>query len=273
MALGWRDGSAGASAVDRTSASRSGRSPPRRSAPARPRRVLEGRSPTPETADLAAETLAGELAPDRRRPLDRRVPPAGRRAGPPSAHPRGGRLVMTADRPSLAIDDLDVIAPGAFAAAVAPLFEGAPRFLGRLAVARPFGTVEAMFARARAIAHDDAARRADRADRRPSAPRRAAGHGLRAVATSSRATTPDADRTGGGTRPRRARGPASPPSSTGSTPPTRRASGSATASSSPAGRGPPCCPGWRPRSTPTATPSSTARSTPSSTSRRPAMRR
>jgi 2-oxo-4-hydroxy-4-carboxy-5-ureidoimidazoline decarboxylase len=53
---------------------------------------------------------------------------------------------------SLSIDELDVIAPGAFAAAVAPLFEGARGFLGRLAVARPFGTAEAMFERARAIA-------------------------------------------------------------------------------------------------------------------------
>jgi 2-oxo-4-hydroxy-4-carboxy-5-ureidoimidazoline decarboxylase len=59
---------------------------------------------------------------------------------------------MTADRPSLAIDDLDVMAPGAFAAAVAPLFEGARGFLGRLAMARPFGSVEAMFGRAREIA-------------------------------------------------------------------------------------------------------------------------
>ena len=65
---------------------------------------------------------------------------------------------MTAERPasaaaSLAIDELDVIAPGAFAARVAPLFEGARGFLGRLAVARPFGTIEAMFVQARAIAH------------------------------------------------------------------------------------------------------------------------
>ena len=59
---------------------------------------------------------------------------------------------MTADRAALAIDDLDVMAPGAFAAAVAPLFEGARGFLGRLAMARPFGSVEAMFARAREIA-------------------------------------------------------------------------------------------------------------------------
>ncbi len=60
---------------------------------------------------------------------------------------------MTADRPSLAIDDLDVAAPGAFVAAVAPLFEGARGFLGRMAMARPFGSVEVMFARAREIAH------------------------------------------------------------------------------------------------------------------------
>ena len=53
----------------------------------------------------------------------------------------------------LSIDRLDVIAPGAFAAAVAPLFEGARMFLGRLAMARPFGSVEALFAGAREIAH------------------------------------------------------------------------------------------------------------------------
>jgi 2-oxo-4-hydroxy-4-carboxy--5-ureidoimidazoline (OHCU) decarboxylase len=54
---------------------------------------------------------------------------------------------------ALSIDRLDVIAPGAFAAAVAPLFEGARMFFGRLAMARPFGSVEAMFASAREIAH------------------------------------------------------------------------------------------------------------------------
>ena len=53
----------------------------------------------------------------------------------------------------LSIDRLDVIAPGAFAAAVAPLFEGARGFLGRLAVARPFGSSDTLFARAREIAH------------------------------------------------------------------------------------------------------------------------
>ncbi|MFL5647436.1 MAG: 2-oxo-4-hydroxy-4-carboxy-5-ureidoimidazoline decarboxylase [Chloroflexota bacterium] len=65
-----------------------------------------------------------------------------------------GDPVMAA-RPaaSLDIDELDVIAPGAFAAAVAPLFEGARGFLGRLALARPFDSVEVMFERAREIAH------------------------------------------------------------------------------------------------------------------------
>jgi 2-oxo-4-hydroxy-4-carboxy-5-ureidoimidazoline decarboxylase len=53
---------------------------------------------------------------------------------------------------ALSMDRLDVIAPGAFAAAVAPLFEGARGFLGRLAMARPFGSVEALFERAREIA-------------------------------------------------------------------------------------------------------------------------
>ncbi len=53
----------------------------------------------------------------------------------------------------LSIDRLDVIAPGAFAAAVAPLFEGARLFLGRLAMARPFGSADELFARAREIAH------------------------------------------------------------------------------------------------------------------------
>jgi 2-oxo-4-hydroxy-4-carboxy--5-ureidoimidazoline (OHCU) decarboxylase len=57
------------------------------------------------------------------------------------------------DPTGLDIDELDVIAPGAFASRVAPLFEGARGFLGRLAMARPFGTSDAMFATARTIAH------------------------------------------------------------------------------------------------------------------------
>jgi 2-oxo-4-hydroxy-4-carboxy--5-ureidoimidazoline (OHCU) decarboxylase len=36
---------------------------------------------------------------------------------------------------------------------MAPLFEGAPRFLGRLAMARPYGAIDVLFERARAIAH------------------------------------------------------------------------------------------------------------------------
>ena len=52
--------------------------------------------------------------------------------------------------PAWTLDDLD---PSSCAAALAPLFEGAPRFLARLVAARPFGGPGAMFDRARAIAH------------------------------------------------------------------------------------------------------------------------
>ncbi len=51
------------------------------------------------------------------------------------------------------IELLDRISAGIFAATLAPLFEGAPRFLGRLANARPFGSLDALFERARQIAH------------------------------------------------------------------------------------------------------------------------
>src|SRR5262245_6614072 len=47
---------------------------------------------------------------------------------------------------------LDALPEDAFVAAAAPWFEGAPRFLGRLAAARPFGDEAALFARAEAIA-------------------------------------------------------------------------------------------------------------------------
>ena len=70
---------------------------------------------------------------------------------------------MSADRPAgeatersgplPSIDILDRISAGIFAATMAALFEGAPRFLGRLANARPFGSLEVLFERARAIAH------------------------------------------------------------------------------------------------------------------------
>jgi 2-oxo-4-hydroxy-4-carboxy-5-ureidoimidazoline decarboxylase len=49
--------------------------------------------------------------------------------------------------------ELDALEPQAFADAVAPLFEGAPAFLARLAAARPHGSWDALFDRAREIAH------------------------------------------------------------------------------------------------------------------------
>lgn len=50
------------------------------------------------------------------------------------------------------VADLDALPEDAFADAVAPLFEGAPRFLARLAGARPFGSWERFFLEARRIA-------------------------------------------------------------------------------------------------------------------------
>jgi 2-oxo-4-hydroxy-4-carboxy-5-ureidoimidazoline decarboxylase len=52
--------------------------------------------------------------------------------------------------PLPALDDLDAATCGE---ALSPLFEGAPRFLARLAAERPFGDPATLFARARAIAH------------------------------------------------------------------------------------------------------------------------
>ena len=51
------------------------------------------------------------------------------------------------------IEALDAASADDFAAAVSPLFEGAPAFLGRLGGARPFGSWSALFERAREIAH------------------------------------------------------------------------------------------------------------------------
>jgi 2-oxo-4-hydroxy-4-carboxy-5-ureidoimidazoline decarboxylase len=48
---------------------------------------------------------------------------------------------------------LDSCPEAVFTEAIAPLFEGAPRFLARLAAARPFGDAAALLAGARAIAH------------------------------------------------------------------------------------------------------------------------
>ena len=47
---------------------------------------------------------------------------------------------------------LDALPPDAFVAAAAPWFEGAPRFLARLAAARPLGDESTLFARAAEIA-------------------------------------------------------------------------------------------------------------------------
>ena len=50
------------------------------------------------------------------------------------------------------VAELDSLLKAEFIAAVAPLFEGAPHFLDRLAGARPFGAADEMFRRARVIA-------------------------------------------------------------------------------------------------------------------------
>ncbi|HET7029636.1 MAG TPA: 2-oxo-4-hydroxy-4-carboxy-5-ureidoimidazoline decarboxylase [Candidatus Limnocylindrales bacterium] len=52
----------------------------------------------------------------------------------------------------MAIAALDELPEAAFIVAVGPWFEGAPRFMARLARARPFGDESTLFARARDIA-------------------------------------------------------------------------------------------------------------------------
>lgn len=54
---------------------------------------------------------------------------------------------------TLDLGNLNAADRAAFTAMVAPLFEGAPQFLERLAETRPFETWETLFAEARAIAH------------------------------------------------------------------------------------------------------------------------
>jgi OHCU decarboxylase len=49
------------------------------------------------------------------------------------------------------IERLDRLDAASFAGALAPLFEGAPRFLARLAEARPFGSYPALFDTARSV--------------------------------------------------------------------------------------------------------------------------
>ncbi|HSM37969.1 MAG TPA: GNAT family N-acetyltransferase [Candidatus Limnocylindrales bacterium] len=56
-------------------------------------------------------------------------------------------------QPMARIEDLDLLPVEAFVTEVEPLFEGAPRFLARLAQERPFGSDEAMLASAFEVAH------------------------------------------------------------------------------------------------------------------------
>lgn len=67
-----------------------------------------------------------------------------------AARSDGQRPAAGDRRSEFELDDLD---PSAFAKRVAPLFEGAPAFLGRLAAARPFGSWPALFEAAREVAH------------------------------------------------------------------------------------------------------------------------
>jgi 2-oxo-4-hydroxy-4-carboxy--5-ureidoimidazoline (OHCU) decarboxylase len=54
----------------------------------------------------------------------------------------------------LDLDELNAAAPATASAALAPLFEGAPRFLDRLVAARPFPDWRSVFETARQIAHE-----------------------------------------------------------------------------------------------------------------------
>ena len=65
-------------------------------------------------------------------------------AGPPA----------TRDGAASPIADLNAASREAFVGRMAPLFEGAPRYLARLAGARPFRSIEVLFASARSIAHE-----------------------------------------------------------------------------------------------------------------------
>jgi len=60
-------------------------------------------------------------------------------------------VVSPIAQPSLV--DLEALDAATFATRLAPLFEGAPRFLARVSAARPFDSWADLFARAREIAH------------------------------------------------------------------------------------------------------------------------
>jgi 2-oxo-4-hydroxy-4-carboxy--5-ureidoimidazoline (OHCU) decarboxylase len=61
---------------------------------------------------------------------------------------------VSGGRASLNAAALDEVPPRDFVTAMAPLFEGAAGFLWRLAAARPFGSAEQLFRRARQVAHN-----------------------------------------------------------------------------------------------------------------------
>ena len=52
------------------------------------------------------------------------------------------------------VEELDAMAPDAFASTVAPLFEGAPDYVRRLAEARPFESEDSLFDAARGVARE-----------------------------------------------------------------------------------------------------------------------
>ena len=66
--------------------------------------------------------------------------------------PAAGERMSFAAAPVVAMALLNELRPEAAGAALAPLFEGAPRFLGRLVEARPFPSWPALFERANQIA-------------------------------------------------------------------------------------------------------------------------
>lgn len=70
----------------------------------------------------------------------------------PSPRTAAAEAAVSAPVSANDVATLDGLGEADFTAAVGPLFEGAPRFLHRLARARPFGTDAALFAGARAIA-------------------------------------------------------------------------------------------------------------------------
>jgi 2-oxo-4-hydroxy-4-carboxy--5-ureidoimidazoline (OHCU) decarboxylase len=64
-------------------------------------------------------------------------------------------MTGTVPAPTLpAAVDLDGLDDAGFARALAPLFEGAPGFLARLAAGRPYGSYAALLERARRVAHE-----------------------------------------------------------------------------------------------------------------------